>query len=73
MHDIAAQKNPKIGQDLYQAAVQPLKPMGQPKEGDMNFFAQGILAGFVFLVAPVVIGALASAGYAGTKLYRHWK
>jgi hypothetical protein len=55
--------------NFYQASLQPLKPMGQPREGDMNFFLQGYVASFAFYVAPVVLGTIAASAYGSYKLY----
>ena len=53
----------------YETALRPLKPTGQPKEGDKNFFAQSILVGMIVYLSPIAIGTLAGAGYLGVKLY----
>lgn len=62
-------RDKKFDEHFYNASVQPLKPMGQPKAGDMNFFAQAMLTSYVFVVSPLVISSIAGAGYLGMKLY----
>ena len=62
----------KEANNFYQASLQPLKPMGQPREGEMNFFLQGLVASFVCYVAPVVLGTIAVGAYGSFKLYGHF-
>ncbi len=69
----SSSRDTKFEEQLYNASIQPLKPMGQPKEGDMNFFAQAMLTSYVFVVSPLVIGSIAGAGYLGMKLYGHMR
>lgn len=59
-------------QDWYKQSLQPLKTTGQPKAGDRNFFAQGLVTGFVFLVLPVATGTIVGTVYIARKLYSHW-
>lgn len=61
-----------MGQNFYKQSLQPLKPTGQPKEGDRNFFTQGFVIGFTFLVLPVIAGTLIGTSYIARKLYRYW-
>ncbi|KEF62411.1 uncharacterized protein A1O9_00383 [Exophiala aquamarina CBS 119918] len=63
----------KMSQTLYNDSLQPLKPTGQPKEGDKNFFAQGMLTGFILLVLPLFTGVVVGTSYIVLKLYRHWR
>jgi hypothetical protein len=63
----------KVGQTLYNDSLQTLKPTGQPKEGDKNFFAQGMLIGFIFLVLPLFTGVVFGTSYSVLKLYRRWR
>lgn len=66
------QAESKLGQALYNQSLQPLKPTGQPKAGDKNFFAQGMLTGLILLALPLLAGTLAGTTYTIMKLYRHW-
>ena len=66
------QADSNVEQKLYHDSLQPLKPTGQPKEGDRNFFVQGMWTGLVVCVAPVVIGTLFGTGFAAKKIYRYW-
>ena len=59
----------KMFEVLYQTSTRPLKPMGQPKEGDKNFFAQALLTSYVFVVSPIIFGSGVGVGYLGIKLY----
>lgn len=59
-------------QNWYKQSLQPLKPTGQPKEGDRNFFVQGLMIGFVFLVLPIVTGTIMGGVYVACKVYSHW-
>ena len=68
-----AQKGSEIGKLLHQQSLRPLKPTGQPREGDSNFFQQGMLVGLIFLVLPVVTGSLIGTSYLTMKLYRRWR
>ena len=43
--------------------------MGQPREGEMNFFLQGYVASFAFYVTPVILGTIAAGAYGSYKLY----
>jgi len=57
---------------LLAASLQPLKPMGQPREGDMNFFLQGLRASFaLYIYLPMTIAAVSIVGYAARSAYRH--
>ena len=53
------------------AALQPLKAMGQPNEGDVNFFVQGLRAGFAVYIVPLGIAAVGFVWYAARSAYRH--
>ena len=66
------QEGSKLGPTLYNQSLQPLKPTGQSKEGEKNFFAQGMLTGIIFLVLPLFTGTLVGTTYAIRKLYRYW-
>ncbi|KAJ9615475.1 hypothetical protein H2200_001550 [Cladophialophora chaetospira] len=58
---------------LLAASSRALRPTGQPREGDMNFFAQGLRASFVlYIYLPMTVAAAAIAGYGGRYAYRHW-
>ena len=61
-----------MGQNLYRKSLQPLKPTGQPKEADRNFFTQGFVIGFAFFVLPVVTGTLIGTSYIARKIYSYW-
>ena len=56
---------------LLTASLQPFKPMGQPKEGDMNFFVQAFRASFALYIFPVTVAAVGILGYAARSIYRH--
>lgn len=68
-----AQKDSKMGQTIYNRSLRPLKPTGQPKEGDGNFFEQGMLTGLILFVLPLVTGTLLGTSYLTLKLYRRWR
>ena len=51
----------------YVTALQPLKPTGQPKEGQGNFFKQGLIVGAVFYLLPAF--AVATGGTAAAIRY----
>ena len=59
--------------DLLTASLQALSPTGQPREGDMNFFAQGLRASFaLYVYLPMTVAAAAFVGYGGRYAKRHW-
>ena len=55
------QDNSKDWQKRFSSALQPLKPTGQPKEGQVNFFAQALVVGTVVYALPVFIMAVAGS------------
>lgn len=58
---------------LLTTSLQALKPTGQPREGDMNFFAQGLRASFIlYIYLPMTVAIVAVAGYGGKYARRHW-
>jgi hypothetical protein len=58
---------------LLTKSLKAMKPMGQPREGDMNFFAQGLRASFVlYIYLPVTVASVALAGYGAKYARRHW-
>jgi aldehyde dehydrogenase (NAD+) len=57
----------------HQAARHPLKPTGQPPEGDVNFFVQGLRAALVVYVLPVVLIGVLGTGIMGKKAFLYLK
>lgn len=57
---------------LLAASLRPLKPMGQPRAGDMNFFVQGLKASFaLYIYLPLTIAAGGILGYGARSAYRY--
>ncbi|KPI36600.1 uncharacterized protein AB675_4433 [Cyphellophora attinorum] len=57
----------------HEAARSPLKPTGQPREGDVNFFVQGLRAAIVVYVLPVALIGIFGAGFMGKKALSYLK
>ncbi|KAF3070007.1 hypothetical protein CFAM422_006583 [Trichoderma lentiforme] len=60
----------KAGDSMYEKAIQPLKPDGQPIAGEINFFLQGFLASFVVYMVPLLT-AIVGGGIYAIKLTRY--
>ena len=52
-----------------ESALLPLKPTGQAKEGEMNFFVLGLRVAMVFYVLPVAITTLGGLAFGARKVY----
>ena len=57
---------------FYKRSLDPLEPMRQAKEGDMNFFVLGIYTGFAFVVVPLLLGTAVAGGYGLYTLYKQF-
>jgi hypothetical protein len=69
-----ANRDSMAANGLLAASLQPLKPMGQPREGDMNFFVQGLKASFaLYIYLPLTIAGGGILGYGARTAYRHWR
>ncbi len=72
--DVTADKDSVAEDDLLTASLKPLKSMGQPREGDMNFFVQGLRASFaLFIYMPMTLAAIAIGTYGARLAYKHWR
>lgn len=60
-----------VSHKTYVASVKPLKNPDQPKPGEMNFFAQAMLATGIFIVLPAMAAVLPASLYLGYRLYRY--
>ena len=62
----------RISENLLKAALQPLKPTGQAKEGEMNFFVLGLRVGLGVYVLPVALTMVGGLAWGSRRLYQRW-